>query len=219
MGAQELGASARILAALVALSALIGVSTSMGTGWVGTPGAAGVLRGMLLTPLDQFRFFTYLSNVLALLAFGQLALCGSVRGTWHAGRMAAVICLAITGVVFNLLLDEGGRTGLMAVNNTFVHILTPTLAVLTWVLVGPPTSTLRRLLRAAILPVLWLVMTLLRGWATGQWPYTILDPAVVGTRGAAAYIIAILLGFFVLGGVMCAVDAARRRRRAVQDRA
>ena len=205
---------ARALTTVLALSALIGVATSMGTGWVGGPGVTGVLRGAVLTPIDQLRFFTYLSNVLALVTAGQLAILGHTRGTWHSGRMASVICLVITGIVFNVLLDEGGRSGLAAVNNTFVHILTPLLAVLVWLLVGPATSTLRRLLASAILPILWLVATLVRGILTGEWPYTILDPAVVGTGGAAAYTASIFAAFFLIGALMCMIDAIRRRRGA-----
>lgn len=199
--------------AVLAVVALAGVGTSLITGWVGGEGLAGFLRGLLLTPIDQLRFFTFLSNTMMLIAAAQLAITGRVPGSWHALRMAGVICLVITGVVFNLLLDEGGRQGWMVVNNVLVHIATPILAVAVWALAGPATSTGGRLARAAILPLLWLAMTLIRGALTGDWPYTILDPAVVGTRGAAMYLTAIFASFFLIGGVMIAVDNMRRRRR------
>lgn len=206
----------RVVHLVVALCALAGVGTSW---WMATTLFAplfGFPGGAALALLDQLKFFTFMSNLLVGITSLELALRRDWTRAMHWLRLTATICIVITGVVFNLLLDTGGHVGIWAFNNAMVHVITPIVAPIAWLLVGPATTTPRRILWAMIPPILWLVATLVRGPYVGWYPYDFLDVALHGYAGVAPMIVAILAFFLGLGSAMWAVDAWRRRRSAPQ---
>ena len=209
---------ARIAFLILGLIGLSGIVTSWIIGWVGGDDALGAIGAFLLTPLDQLRFFTFMSNVLVTITSLQLALARDWRQTWHVLRIAGIICISITGVVFNLLLAGDPIEGLSVFNNFVVHIATPILAPLLWLLFGPRETTWRRILLAAIIPILWLVVTMARGATTGWYPYTILDVGNLGFSGVAVYIVAILVFYFLLATIMWALDRTLARRALARSR-
>lgn len=196
----------RIAYAVLALSALAGLATSWVLGWVGTPGVGGFLFGLVATPFTQLRFFTFMSNLLVAISALQLTISRNWARGWHVLRITGTVCIVITGIVFNLLLDTGNHAGLGAFNNLFVHIVTPILTPVVWLLFGPRQTTWRRILVATLIPIAWLVVTLVRGAVVHWYPYTILDVDSRGAAGVSVYVAAILVFFFVFATVMWLVD-------------
>lgn len=191
--------------AVLALCALTGITTSWIIGWEGSPGVSGFLFGLVVTPFTQLRFFTFMSNLLVAVSALDLVFRRDWARSWHVIRITATVCIVITGIVFNLLLDTGGHAGLPSINNFFVHILTPILTPIVWLVFGPRQTTWRRIGWATIIPIVWLVVTLVRGAIVHWYPYTILDVDTLGA-GVSLYIVAILVFFFVFAAAMWLVD-------------
>lgn len=182
-----------------------------GVGWTRT-----FPRGWQHT-LNQLAFFTFMSN--ALVAGTSLALAWRPRitsGVFHVVHLCGLVCIMITGVVFNVLLrTDAPMSALQVFHDSVQHIATPVLAPLLWLALGPVGQvSWRRIGFASLLPLGWLAVTLVRGAIWDWYPYTILDVPRLGYAGIAPYVIAILAFFFVIGGLLWLVD--RRRTTAHQ---
>ncbi len=135
-----------------------------------------------------FSFFTIQSNVFAAAILGLAAIVprGGRTPLFDAVRGAVTLYIAITGVVFALLLSglqESLQTTLPWVDFV-VHRLIPIVVVVDW-LVDPPRHRLRLGVAALWLsfPALWLVYTLVRGAATDWYPYPFVDVIKLGYGG------------------------------------
>ena len=133
-------------------------------------------------------FFTIQSNILGVAALFLLVLVPRARRTplVDGARSAAVLYMAITGVVFALLLS-----GLQAELQTTipwvdftVHKLMPFVLVADWLL-DPPRHRLPRWTVLAWLayPAAWLVYTLVRGASVDWYPYPFVDVSRLGYDG------------------------------------
>jgi hypothetical protein len=166
--------------------------------------------------VNFFSYFTIESNIVGIVVFAWGALV--LRGAPDLLRGAAVVYLAITGVVYALLLSglPGQEVGWV---NTVVHKVMPIVLVLDW-LIAPPTSALplRRVWSWLVFPLLYLVYTLIRGPFAHWYPYPFLDPrehgyghVVVGAVGVAVgFVVATLL-------VWWSGNALGRRRTGAQS--
>lgn len=201
------------------LLSLLGLAACLMPVWIDLH-MSGVLRAGLgeamtlawISLSAQFPFFTFMSNALVCLTSLRLAVGGRPQAAWQVLRITALVCIVITGVVFNLLLDDGHRQGLYVLSNALAHIITPIAAPLVALLVGPREATWGRLGWSTLVPICWLVITVIRGLQTGWYPYTIIDPTLVGWAGAAGMVGAILVAYFVIGAALVALDSRLRRR-------
>src|SRR5579884_1011201 len=158
--------------------------------------------------VNFFSYFTNLSNIFASLVFlfgaVSLLLRREPTPTEDVIRGAAVVAMAIVGIVYgNLLRDEDLGTLLPWVN-IVVHFVMPVAVVADW-LYQPPKSTLgsRQLAAWLIYPLLFVVYTLIRGAIVGFYPYPFLNPAKVGGYGGVAlYCVAIFVTFVVIGWLL-----------------
>ncbi|ATG54486.1 hypothetical protein CFK41_06685 [Brachybacterium ginsengisoli] len=191
--------------------------------------AEGVAAGQVGTVVANFfSYFTIISNlcaVVVLVLLGVRALRRRDVGVDPAWLATLLVCasayMIVTGVVYNLLLRSIPIAGISDVwTNETLHLIAP-LFLLIDVLVGPQRRALpwRAVLVAAVLPVLWVLYTMIRanfvvGPATGDpwwYPYPFLDPHLVpgGYVGVAGYIVGIAA---VILGVAAGVVAVGRRR-------
>jgi hypothetical protein len=101
---------------------------------------------------------------------------------WRALRLDAVVILAVVAVVhwffLRPLLDLHGADYLA---DKLLHIVVPAMIVLGWLVFGPR----QRITRAEfgpflVLPVVWLVYTLIRGAIVHWYPYPFIDVDVHG---------------------------------------
>lgn len=206
---------ARAFFALTAVSVSVGVALEL---WLAygartvLPPHAGFTRTFgpgLDGALNQLVFFTTESNAILGLTTLLLALRLSRSSElFHVFRLVGLIDIAITAVVYNLLLASDVKPqGMGEVANVLQHMINPALAWIGWLLFGPARAvTVRRVAFAALVPLAWGVATLARGAVIDWYPYSILDVPRLGYGGVALYILAVLVLFFVIATVLAVID-------------
>ena len=147
-----------------------------------------------------FSFFTIQSNILGVVALLLLVLVRRAERTpaFDGARGAAVLYMAITGVVFALLLtglQEELQTTIPWVDFV-VHKLMPVVLVVDWLL-DPPRHRLPRWTALASLayPLAWLAYTLPRGEIVDWYPYPFVDVSTHGYRSVLASCVVLTIGF------------------------
>ncbi|HEX4189926.1 MAG TPA: Pr6Pr family membrane protein [Marmoricola sp.] len=133
------------------------------------------------------RFCSYLtiwSNVLVAWSTLTLALGRDRDSTlWRALRLDAIIICFGGGVVHFFLLRPhlGHLFGWSIVADRMLHLVVPILAMIGWLLFGPRgRATIRDIGPFLVLPVFWLVYTLVRGPFVDWYPYPFIDVSAHG---------------------------------------
>lgn len=168
--------------------------------------------------LDWVTYFTILSNVVVAIVLTMLIARPSVFGrqdatgaVWRALRLDSVLMITITGLVYNLLLAEAGKSGWDLLSNTLLHWVVPLLTPIVWIIAGPRgLITLRTIGLAMVLPLLWAGFAVVRGLTVGAYPYPFLDIEANGLPSVLAFVSVILVVAVVLGLVLMAVDSGLR---------
>ena len=170
--------------------------------------------------VNFFSFFTILSNVFVSIVF--------VVSAWYLAqgrrpspaddvlRGASVLYMAITGVVYSLLLSGIDVDLSLSWVNLQLHYIMPIVVVLDW-LYQPQLSKLnvKRIIPWLLFPLIYLVYTLVRGPIANWYPYPFLDPAQAGGyAGVALYCVGILGGLFVVSFLLMKLGNALRRHVA-----
>lgn len=182
-------------------------------------GRTGSVAAALLT---MSAYFTVTTNLLLAVVCTGITLG---RPAFEAPRVIAGVALAmvLVGIVYHLLLRgllslSGGDR----VADWILHSAAPPLAALFWVAcVRKGALTWRDPLLWALYPLGYVVYALVRGGATGRYPYPFLDVARLGWAVVASYAFAIAVGFLGAGAGVVWLDGrlARRNDRAeVVDR-
>ena len=152
--------------------------------------------------VNFFSYFTNLSNILAavVLLVGSIYLLVRRKSsaTDDLIRGAAVLYMAVTGIVYNVLLI-GEDVGLLSPFNNFVlHTLMPIVVIVDW-LYQPQRTKLssRQTLWWLAFPLLYLMYSLARGAIIGWYPYPFLNPTKVGGYAAVTLYCLAILGLFL----------------------
>ncbi len=146
----------------------------------------------------------------------------SGEGPWLAWlRGAATLYLAITGLVFSLLLAglEGVEFTAVPWDNIVLHYLMPAAVVLDWA-VAPPVRRIpfqRGLLWLAY-PLAYVVYSLIRGHSSHWYPYPFLDPGPRGYTGVIQSSIGIAISAAVLVFVLTLVTGPGSLRERMRTR-
>ena len=176
-------------------------------------------RGVLV-PANFLSYFTIQSNLIAVAVF----LIGAARWraapslTWDLIRGAAVLVMTVTLIVFALLLSGTDVDTALVWVDLVVHRIMPIAVLIDW-MIDPPSARISfsASLRWLIFPLAWTAYTLVRGAATGWYPYPFLDPANGGYATVALYIVAILvLGIVLSAAIRWVGNTLRDRREARQ---
>lgn len=181
---------------------------------------------MATVVVNYFSYFTIESNLFAVAALVSVGVWTLTRTaqepTWIALLMAAATTfMAITGLVYNLLL-RGLVPAAHPWANEVLHLIGP-LFLIVDLLVAPPR---RRLPWQAVgtviaFPIMWAAYTLIRGEhvvspLTGDpwwYPYPFLNNHLHGYGVVFAYVVGIAAAFTL---VACGVVAVSRRRGPVE---
>jgi hypothetical protein len=166
-------------------------------------------------PGNFFSFFTIQSNILAatMLVVAALVRPGERSVAFDAVRGAVTFYIGITGAVFALLLS--GLQEQLDTHNAFanfvVHYLIPVVVVADWI-IDPPRRRLgsRIALAWLLYPFAWFVYTLVRGSATGWYPYPFVDVSEHGYGGVLLRGVAFLAAFATGTAAFAAVSDRRR---------
>ncbi|MEY2611705.1 MAG: hypothetical protein RL069_517 [Planctomycetota bacterium] len=173
------------------------------------------LQAIYLIQLGRFEFagflsfFTIQANlfVIAVLLIETFNGCGISIDRRASLRGAAVLYLAITGIVYAVLLSKLPivKEIVHPVADAFHHVIMPTWVLFDWV-VNPPSHriTVRRALWWFVYPLAYLFVSLIRGAITGWYPYPFLNPASPGGwLGIVTVSIAcLILGYIILLGII-----------------
>jgi len=215
----------------VVLSAVLSVSGYyLGTEDLGAPTILGnVVSGhdqWWERLLDWATFFTIWSNITVAVVMTVLwrrpQLVGRADGVgtvWRALRLDSVLMIVITGIVYNLLLATGGKSGWDLVSDTTLHVVVPVLTLVVWLVAGPRGLMNGRVIGASlVLPVVWATYALLRGAVVGAYPYTFLDVAKNGLGAVLAFIAVIVVVAVLLALALLGVDRLLPPRSRVPER-
>jgi hypothetical protein len=172
-----------------------------------------------LDPVNYLSYFTNLSNIFAgvvFLASGLYLLKGrKASSSDDIIRGAATVYMTITGIVYVTLLTGEDLGLLMIWVNIVTHIVMPIVVLADWLYQPPLTRfTIKQALCWLVFPAVYLAYSLVRGHATGWYPYPFLNPAKVGGYEGVIMYSGIILAAFVGVGTVLRV-AARRLKRHV----
>jgi hypothetical protein len=163
-----------------------------------------------------FSFFTIQSNILAVAALFLLVAVPRDRRTalFDGARGAAVLYIAITGVVFALLL-AGLQEELQTTTpwvDFVVHKLMPVVLVVDW-LVDRPRHRLPAWTVLAWLayPAAWFGYTLVRGEIVDWYPYPFVDVSSLGYGGVLARAAGLIVGFALAASALLWLGNRRAR--------
>ncbi|WP_125773399.1 Pr6Pr family membrane protein [Antribacter gilvus] len=174
---------ARTLHLLVGLAALAGFAMELTAAVAGGAGAAPSHAERIVR---LFSFFTIQSNIL----IGVVSLLLAPRPgrdgrIFRVVRLDALLCIAVTGIVFNTVLVGLPSLTSTPFSNFLLHTAAPVLAVVVWLWMGPrPRIDTATVWWSVAFPLAWLVYTFVRGAATGWYPYPFLDVTEIGLTRA-----------------------------------
>ncbi len=139
-----LGVTSALVTAGLALQLVLTVTAAPG---------AGFFESTPARVWNFFSFFTVQSNILVAITTGLLSRDLHRSSTiFRVLRLDAVLCIAVTGVVFHLALASLQElTGWDLVADTILHTLSPILAVVGWLVAGPRGQLTGRIVRLSIL--------------------------------------------------------------------
>lgn len=202
---------------------------------------AGIVRiaGLLTAePVwSSFLYFTVQSNVLCLVWFAVLVACttrdlrriGSHGASTPSSRWAGAIMMAITVTMLVYLVvlvpasfEQSGDYELFSLTDNLIHIITPCLVILDW-LVFTPKGTFRwhDPVLWALIPYAYLVFAFIYGGMGGEFapgktfPYPFMDVERLGVGGVAVRIAVLTVSLIAVGYVYVVLDRLMGRRRAV----
>lgn len=173
---------------------------------IGTQLTIQVQQGFSL--VNFFSYFTNLSNIFAavVLIIGAIYLLQQREptATDEIIRGTAVVCMALVGIVFSILLRNEDLGSLLPWVNIVLHYVMPVVMVLDW-LYQPPKSKLvaKQTVFWLIFPFLYFVYSVIRGSIVGFYAYPFFNPAKVGGYGGVAlYCLGILVAFLILSWLL-----------------
>ena len=143
-----------------------------------------------------FSFFTIESNL-----FASAVLLLSVLAPRHGRtlillRGAATLYMAVTGIVFSVLLADIEDVELTAVpwDNTVLHYIGPVAVVIDWLIDLPGERiAFRTALTWLVYPLVYCAYSMIRGSVVEWYPYPFLDPDEHGYPRIAATVAALVL--------------------------
>ncbi|WP_340587404.1 Pr6Pr family membrane protein [Erythrobacter alti] len=198
---------ARLLAGLIVLIAVGSVLLQLA---LNLRSGGSVIEGIWILA----RYFTILTNLLVAVVFATIAIGRAVSPRM---LLASVAAIAGVGLVYHALLAHlYVQVGLEIVADQGVHTAVPALSV-AWFIAFAPTQALRwrDTLFVMIWPTLYCVYALVRGAASGIYPYPFVDATVLEPGQMAINIAGLTLFFLLLGLALFA--AVRLRFRAARS--
>ena len=196
---------ARVVVAIVGIVALVGDYQY-------------ILGFSSFSKANYFAYFTNQSN-----AAGVVVMC---LGAWLSfrrpvdpgwlmtARMLTATFTIISGIVFGLIAVESSNRGVrvdVPWSSALLHFVIPTLALLDWLL-GPGRRPVawRGALTVLGFPIVWGVITLVRGALIGWYPYFFLDPAQVD--GPVMFVVYDVIVLGLIAGIAAFMLALSRVR-------
>jgi len=171
-------------------------------------------------PTQYFAFFTIqtaMINIVVMIAGGIMAFQLERDTQLYTAIRASIFSYAlVTAVVYNVLLrdipNDDGYVGPVWPNES-LHVWIPIYLALDWLLSpGRVRIAWSTLWLAVSFPLIWVGVTLLRGAATGWYPYPFLEPdGPNGVLGVVIYVAAISVFIIVLAALAVVINRVHTR--------
>lgn len=174
-------------------------------------GAAGVVSRLA----DTLSYFTIWSNVVVAVSATLLARRPRRDGpVVRVLRLDALLMITVTAIVYQVLLAPSADVvGWSRLTDPILHVVTPALTVLVWLVVGPRGWVSGRLVPLAlVVPLTWIGWMLARGAVVGAYPYDFANVATLGYGSVARTLALILVFGLVVASVYWGLDALLTRR-------
>jgi hypothetical protein len=173
------------------------------------PAAPGANRGRLI--INYFSFFTILTNLL--IAVGLTSSLAATNSRWRrffarpTVESATAVYIAIVGATYSLLLRHlWNPQGAQKLCDILLHDLVPMIYLAYW-LVFVSTSTLRwkDVVFWLPYPLVYFGYSLIRGAATGWYPYPFIDARSLGYSTVLANAAVLICAFLAVALLLVAV--------------
>jgi hypothetical protein len=181
----------------------------------GYANAAG-LAGAVGRTLDFFSYFTIWSNIVVAVVATLLAIDPARDSRLlRVLRLDALLMITVTGIVYAVVLAPISHlTGWQVPANSLLHQITPLLTLVVWLVVGPRGwIAWRTIPESLVLPVIWIVYTLLRGAVIGAYPYPFIDVVKLGYGQVLINVVGIAVIGVVIASILLGIDRLLTRRR------
>lgn len=170
----------------------------------------------LVASIGLFNYFTILTNILAAITFSVLAVGVHNRIFTHAGNQTAILVyILVVGIVYSALLrSTWNPQGFQRVVDELLHTVVPLFFLMYWFAFTPKANVkYSQIPRWLVYPASYLTYSLVRGAATGRYPYPFLNATQLGWGNVL--LVCLLLTLFLTGLAHLFVFISRR---SIMDR-
>ncbi|MBS44765.1 MAG: hypothetical protein CMH83_16695 [Nocardioides sp.] len=177
-------------------------------------GAPAGVAGALPRLFDTFSYFTIWSNVVVAVSLTLLARDpGRDTVVRRALRLDGLMMILVTMLVYQLVLaPDVDVQGWSLLTDPWLHLVTPVVTLVVWLVWGPRGWVTVRLLPAAlVVPLLWITWMLARGAVTETYPYGFVNVVQLGYAAVLRNVVAVLAVGLVIATVLWGVDVLRGR--------
>jgi len=124
-----------------------------------------------------FSYFSIWSNILVIYIGYAIARNKSASRLFGTLFATGLIMITITGLLYNtLILPVYPPKGWYWLTSSLIHLVVPVLYNYLWIKKGPRGNIAsQRTLQILIIPIIYLIYTILHGVRIQQWPYKFLD--------------------------------------------
>lgn len=173
------------------------------------------LAGALPRLFDTFSYFTIWSNLVVAISATLLW-----RRPWRDTtgrrvlRMDALLMITVTAIVYQVLLAPTTEViGWSNLTDPILHVITPLVTVVVWVIWGPRGWVTGKMIPAAlVVPVLWIVWMLIRGAISDVYPYGFVNITEYGVAAVSKTLAMILVFGLIVATIYWGIDVWLRRR-------
>jgi hypothetical protein len=164
---------------------------------------------------DLFSYFTIWSQIMVGVVMTLLYLNPARDGKlFRVFRLDSILMITVTGVVYNLLLGPNyPPQGLNQISSPIQHTITPLITVLVFVIAGPRGwITLKNIVAALVVPIVYVFYTLTRGAIIGKYPYDFFDVITEGYAYVLIFVMGILFASIIVAGFYWGIDKVLSRK-------
>ena len=178
----------------------------------------GGFAGAVSRTVDTLSYFTIWSNIVVAISV-TLLLTRPLPDTWmrRVLRLDGLLMITVTMIVYQVVLAPSvDVVGWSRLTDPTLHLVTPILTLVVWLVWGPRGWLTARLIPSAlIIPVVWVVWILLRGAVVDASPYDFVNVFRLGYAVVFRNVFFVLLLGLVISAVLFGIETLLRRRAKV----
>jgi len=175
------------------------------------------VKGALPRIIDFLSYFTIWSNILV--AYVSIRLAKDPldkRGKMPVLIPTSLLMITITGILYNALIAPvTPPKGWNIATSVVLHGIVPVLALVVWFKCGPRALfSAGKIPQFYIIPIIYLLYTLVRSSVIKQWPYAFLDEASLGWAKWLITVAMIIVFGLVIIAILLPIDRLQIKRNA-----